>query len=763
MSGSSNTSDFLSTLNNKPQKTTLFSRNNVIQNPLISTEQKFNRSTYNNANTETNKKEHEEKNNQEPINNKKTSLQLLREKQEQREKDKQLRLEIEKKQKIQQEKLNKLRELILKKRQEVKKQGSNSTGNNSLDQKPKQQKENSQNESQPNFTPKKILHNEEKETSKDFNKFYSLQGYQKPLVRNSNIDRSTWKKRALEKHKNIKELRECIYPTERMESFIKIFNPGQKQVSEKLTNDTVTQLIMHHLVALGYQTIIPIIEKETQVKYQPKYLLDSRLHTLIRSAVIQTEKIWDLLYNENFLEEESTNQLNEMKITRENPIVEHFVDLGLSQVDEEESDEEEYSNIWEEPENEKYILYSENEGSNNQIGIRAATLNKLIAKLTDENSVDIAFLKTFLLTYQSITSSRKVLSKLIQRFHVPRTKEMSDEQYEIKKRNVHIRVANLLKIWISKYLIDPDKKFLQYLKEFIKEDLHQSLPSLSELLISKIETIEKQTGKQKIVKFTEKPPQPIVPKNIFSQTLSIFDVNELEVARQITLIEQKIYSKIKPRELLNLAWSKAKYRHRAQNVLRFIQHFNQLSGWVSTEIIKGETIRKRVSTVIYFINLAEHLRKLNNFDSLIAVLSGLKSSAVYRLKFTFQDLPTKQTETKNRLDSEMSSEQSYKKYRGILHAANPPCIPYLGVYLTDLTFIEDGNPNKINGLINFSKRQLVYTVIEENQRYQSKPYSLQPVHQIATRLEKLQVTDHQELYKKSLKREPRKSNREDIL
>ena len=41
-------------------------------------------------------------------------------------------------------------------------------------------------------------------------------------------------------------------------------------------------------------------------------------------------------------------------------------------------------------------------------------------------------------------------------------------------------------------------------------------------------------------------------------------------------------------------------------------------------------------------------------------------------------------------------------------SCDPPCVPYLGYYLTDLAFIEEGTPNFNDaGLVNFSKMRMV--------------------------------------------------------
>jgi len=130
----------------------------------------------------------------------------------------------------------------------------------------------------------------------------------------------------------------------------------------------------------------------------------------------------------------------------------------------------------------------------------------------------------------------------------------------------------------------------------------------------------------------------------------------------------------------------------------------------------------------------------------------------------------------------MGSTKNFGEYRESLHLANPPCIPFfgkfyhifvstkliwLGVYLTDLTFIEDGIPSiiKKTALINFAKRAKTAEVIRDIQQYQNVPYPLQPVPELQEYiLSNMQAAgDVHEMYEKSLAVEPREREDEKIV
>jgi len=145
-------------------------------------------------------------------------------------------------------------------------------------------------------------------------------------------------------------------------------------------------------------------------------------------------------------------------------------------------------------------------------------------------------------------------------------------------------------------------------------------------------------------------------------------------------------------------------------------------------------------------------------------LAGLSGSPVFRLKKTWGKIEKdkKLWEEYQNMKTLMGQDTNYKIYRTVLTEANPPCLPYLGVFLTDLTFLEDGNPNILNidgrtDIINFEKMRRVSVVIQKIVIYQQQPYNFKKVDEIYGYIENLQanILSEKELFDLSLDVEPR--------
>ncbi len=84
-----------------------------------------------------------------------------------------------------------------------------------------------------------------------------------------------------------------------------------------------------------------------------------------------------------------------------------------------------------------------------------------------------------------------------------------------------------------------------------------------------------------------------------------------------------------------------------------------------------------------------------------------------------------------------------------------PCIPYLGCYLGDLTFVDEGNPDMVDGLINFEKRLDIWRYIQEVESYKKEPFQWPQVEPLHSLLTSLPAFGDKELYGLSLMVEKR--------
>ncbi|KJE89917.1 hypothetical protein CAOG_009414 [Capsaspora owczarzaki ATCC 30864] len=397
--------------------------------------------------------------------------------------------------------------------------------------------------------------------------------------------------------------------------------------------------------------------------------------------------------------------------------------------------------------------------------VKGGTLVKLVERLTFQSHPDPQFTTAFLLTYRSFTDPLKLLDLLIERYSTQPPDILVNQGLRDKYMTetivpIRLRVFNALKLWINTNWDDfkSDDVLQARLKAFLdimSVDLDTAAQHLRRLLERKWTVGD--IGRKFV--FDSKLPTPIIHQNIrqSSQILTVLDIDPLELARQLTIIDWKEHAAIQPKECLDLAWTK-KDREQAPHILAMIDLATRLSFWVASAILSEDAVKARAKVVAHFIMVAEKCRSLNNFNAVMAVLAGMSNAAVYRLKKTWEALPNKVRSSYSELKELMSEQNNFGRYRQVLHSIDPPCIPFLGIYLTDLVMIESGNKNFIKGtdLINFDKRRKIASVIQEIQQYQQSPYHLQEVEPIAQFIANVPFMESKdEMYEKSLILEPR--------
>ncbi|XP_049444127.1 ras-specific guanine nucleotide-releasing factor RalGPS2 isoform X5 [Epinephelus fuscoguttatus] len=195
----------------------------------------------------------------------------------------------------------------------------------------------------------------------------------------------------------------------------------------------------------------------------------------------------------------------------------------------------------------------------------------------------------------------------------------------------------------------------------------------------------------------------------------VFDVLKVtpeEYAGQITLMDAPVFKAIQPEELSSCGWNKKEKHSSAPNVVAFTRRFNQTSFWVVREILHAQTLKIRAEVLSLYIRTAKKLCDMNNLHAVMAVVSALQSAPIFRLTKTWALLSRKDKATFDRLDYLMSKEDNYKRLRDFISSQSMvSCIPYLGMYLSDLTYIDSAYPSTGSILENEQRSNLMNNIL----------------------------------------------------
>ncbi|MCJ1405284.1 hypothetical protein MMC11_008511 [Xylographa trunciseda] len=426
--------------------------------------------------------------------------------------------------------------------------------------------------------------------------------------------------------------------------------------------------------------------------------------------------------------------------------------------------------------------------------ISGGSLPALVERLTtDDSTPDALFVSTFYLTFRLFATPQEFAQTLIDRFNY-----VGDNAHSASP--VRLRVFNVFKGWLeSHWRMDCDRPALDLILPFAAETLANTIPSTGKRLMDLALKVSNSnaplvprlvssmgktnTSVAKYIAPDAPMPSPIITKSQLASLrnwkksgspISILDFDPLELARQLTLKESRLYCSILPEELLATEWMK-KSGSMAFNVRAMSTLSTDLANLVAECVLQFDDNHKRAKLIKQWVKIASRCLDLNNYDSLMAIVCSLNSTAVQRLTRTWPLVSAKTHVTLDKLRAIVDISKNYTVLRQRLQNQVAPCLPFVGIYLTDLAFVDMGNTStrqlpgtgsdgeEPTSVINFDKHMKTAKVISDLQRFQI-PYRLQEIPELQTwmqdqlvRVRSSDDTGVQNHYRRSLLLEPREA------
>ncbi|XP_062399515.1 rap guanine nucleotide exchange factor 1 isoform X2 [Sardina pilchardus] len=373
--------------------------------------------------------------------------------------------------------------------------------------------------------------------------------------------------------------------------------------------------------------------------------------------------------------------------------------------------------------------------------VRAGSGDILLVHATETDRKDLVlYCEAFLTTYRTFITPEDLIKKLHYRYtrfsHSPDT---------FKKRVSKNTFFVLVRVVDELCLVELTEDILRQLMDLVFRLVCSGELSLARVLRKNI--LDKVEQK-KLMRYTISL-QPLAARGVAARPGTLHDFRSHEIADQLTLLDAELFYKIEIPEVL--LWAKEQNEEKSPNLTQFTEHFNNMSYWVRSIIILQEKAQDREKLLLKFIKIMKHLRKLNNFNSYLAILSALDSAPIRRLEWQKQT-----SEGLEEYCTLIDSSSSFRAYRAALAEVEPPCIPYLGLILQDLTFVHLGNPDLIEGKVNFSKRWQQFNILDSMRRFQQVHYDLKHNEEIVSFFN--DFSDHlaeEALWELSLKIKPR--------
>lgn len=469
--------------------------------------------------------------------------------------------------------------------------------------------------------------------------------------------------------------------------------------------------------------------------------------------------------------------------------------------------------------------------------IKYGTVEKLVEALVpSSHDFDDSFVNAFFATYRTFSTSNEIMNLILNRYK-DCAADMSLKQ-NIKANQLRI-FRTVLFLWIDKYVEDfcdpptystlrelhqftkdymPDSELLVRLRNiismFLKKDEEKSLSSDFEDIHLDFDPIRSPSSHDGL----SFPGCNILS---FDRSRDLDQISCREFAEQLTYVDAELFKKVRSYQCIGGIWSKRRDKNLnrlVETVRVTVNQFNSVSYRVIATILKNLDLTEdqRAKIIERWIDIAQELRFLKNFSSLKAIVAGLQSNSIYRLKNVWASVSKFKKSVFKEMSELVSEENNQEMAREVLNregtakSADPETmntirrhrktqsvvgigvavavgvglvcqplsqqsnatttfdsgslrrtcgtVPYLGTFLTDLTMIDTAFPDFVESgrLINFEKKKKEFEILMQIQLLQAaaNSYEIRPDLSFYQCFMGFRVYDDNESYELSCEIEP---------
>ena len=193
-----------------------------------------------------------------------------------------------------------------------------------------------------------------------------------------------------------------------------------------------------------------------------------------------------------------------------------------------------------------------------------------------------------------------------------------------------------------------------------------------------------------------------------------------DIGEELIYISQKALIPLKRKELYNGTFNKKSKLITSPNVQNSIDKFNKLIFFIIEDILSYDFPKDRAEVIEKWAYIGDYCKKRKDYNDTFAINSAFKSFIIVGLKLTWNMVRSKAKKIIKNLEEFCSFQGNYRNVRENMKLLNKNeyYIPYLGLLLRDLTFIEEKPKYIVNGnFINFEKINETQNIMDDFFRF----------------------------------------------